>query len=330
MDSARLPLSNFEVISTTDLDEAREAVARIFCPHDLQLGHGRQGFDTRHHVAPLRDLSLNYVQYGAEVVIDPGCLGSFYLLQIPLRGQADNHWGAESFVAGAQCASLASPSQPLRMRWGDDTPHLIVKLDEAAVRRHWEALTGEPAGRAPLEFAPALPLDDGPGAGVRHLVGFMAQQLSSGLTPLTTPFLAQAEAGLVHTLLGQLPHNQMHRLRVRLPDVAPRAVRRAREYIEAHLAEAISINDIAAAGGLCVRSMQAAFLRHLGDSPMAFLRERRLEAVRRDLRAAPPGTTVTEVALRYGFCHLGRFARSYARRFGEAPSHTLAGRISSA
>ena len=325
MDHPRLPLSNFAVIATEDLDQARDAVARIFCPHDLQLGRGSQAFDTRHHVAPLRDLSLNYVQYGAEVMIDPGCLGSFYLLQIPLRGQAEIRWGGETFVADARCASLVSPSQPLAMRWGDDTPHLIVKLDEAAVLRHWEALTGEPAGRAPLEFAPALPLLEGPGAAISHLVAFMAQQLSSGLTPLTTPFLAQAEAGLVHTLLGQLRHSQSHRLLTRVPEIAPRAVRRAREYIEAHLAEAISVNDIAAAGGLCVRSLQAAFHRHTGDSPMAFLRERRLEAVHRDLRTASPGTTVTEVALRYGFGHLGRFSASYARKFGEAPSATLAG-----
>ena len=325
MDHPRLPLSNFAVIATEDLDQARDAVARIFCPHDLQLGHGQQAFDTRHHVAPLRDLSLNYVQYGAEVMIDPGCLGSFYLLQIPLRGQADIRWGTQAFVVDAACASLISPSQPLRMRWGDDTPHLIVKLDEAAVLRHWEALTGAPAGRAPLEFAPALPLDEGPGAGVRHLIGFMTQQLSAGLTPMTAPFLAQAEAGLVHTLLGQLPHSQSHRLRGHVPEVAPRAVRRAREYIEAHLAEAISVNDIAAAVGLCVRSLQAAFLRHTGDTPMAYLRKRRLEAVHRELHAAPPGTTVTEVAMRYGFGHLGRFAGSYARTFGESPSMTLAG-----
>lgn len=323
MDHPRLPLSNFAVIQTADLDEARDEVARIFCPHRLQLGGGSQRFDTRHHVAPLRDLSLNYVQYGAEVMIDPGCLGNFYLLQIPLRGQAQIRWGSEAFVSDAACASLASPSQPLTMRWADDTPHLIVKLEQDAVRRHWEALTGEPAGRAPLEFAPAVQLAEGSGAGVRYLVQFLAQQLSSGLTPLSTPFLAQAETGLVHTLLGQLPHNQMQRLRANVPDVAPRAVRRAREFIDAHLEDAISVNDIAAAGGLCVRSLQAAFLRHTGDSPMAFLRERRLEAVQRELRTAPPGTTVTDVALRYGFGHLGRFAKSYARKFGEPPSATL-------
>lgn len=325
MDS-RLPLSEFAVVSTPDLDQAREQVARIFCPHRLQLGHNAIPLDTRHHVAPLGELFLNYVQYGAEVVIDPGCLGRFYLLQIPLRGSAQIQWGKQAFTADAECASLISPNQPLTMRWADATPHIIVKLDTEVVLRHWEALIGEAAGSRPLEFDAALPTRHGAGASVKHLVDFLVQELSCGRTPLTTPFLVQAEAGLIHTLLGQLPHSQTQRLLPRPPDLSPRAIRRAKEYIEAHLREAISVNHIAVASGLCVRSLQTSFLQHTGYSPMAFLREQRLQAVHEQLVQASPGTTVTQVALQYGFCHLGRFAQSYARKFGQTPHATLSGR----
>ena len=189
--------------------------------------------------------------------------------------------------------------------------------------RHWEALTGQAAGTRPLEFEPAVPLETGAGASVKHLVEFLVQELSSGRTTLTTPFLVQAETALMHTLLGELPHSLSARLHARLPEVSPRAVRRAKEYIEAHLGEAISVEHIADACGLCVRSLQAAFRQHTGQTPMAFLRELRLQAVHRQLLQAAPGTTVTAVALQYGFAHLGRFAQDYARRFGEAPHLTL-------
>ncbi|OUM01929.1 AraC family transcriptional regulator [Variovorax sp. JS1663] len=321
--STLLPLSAFARIDTPELDQARDEVARIFCPHRLSLGHGSERFDARHHVAPLTEISLNYVQYGAEVDIDPGCLGDFYLLQIPLGGHADIRWADRDFVSDPHCASLASPSRPLRMRWADATPHLIVKLDTAVVERHWEALTGQPVGARPLEFEPAVPIDQGAGASVRHLVDFLVQELSCGRTLLTTPFLVQAEAALTHTLLNQLPHSLSARLLARLPEVSPRAVRRAKEYIEAHLGDAISVDHIAAASGLCVRSLQAAFRQYTGQTPMAFLKALRLQAVHRVLREAAPGTTVTAVALQYGFAHLGRFAQDYARRFGESPHHTL-------
>jgi len=58
--------------------------------------------------------------------------------------------------------------------------------------------------------------------------------------------------------------------------------------------------------------------------PMAFLRRRRLEAARRDLFATSPReVSITEVALRYAFAHLSRFAADYRRCFGESPTETL-------
>jgi AraC-like DNA-binding protein len=33
--------------------------------------------------------------------------------------------------------------------------------------------------------------------------------------------------------------------------------------------------------------------------------------------------SVAEVAARWGFSHLGRFAAAYRKRYGESPSHTL-------
>jgi transcriptional regulator GlxA family with amidase domain len=57
---------------------------------------------------------------------------------------------------------------------------------------------------------------------------------------------------------------------------------------------------------------------------MSYLREIRLQHVRKDLSAADPTeTTVTEIATRWGFLHPGRFSAQYRERFGEPPSATL-------
>ena len=75
------------------------------------------------------------------------------------------------------------------------------------------------------------------------------------------------------------------------------------------------------------RSIQAGFREDLGTTPIAFVRDRRLDAVRRVLLAALPrdGITVTDVATRWGFTHLGNFSMVYRQRFGESPSETLRG-----
>jgi transcriptional regulator GlxA family with amidase domain len=84
------------------------------------------------------------------------------------------------------------------------------------------------------------------------------------------------------------------------------------------------VAELAAASSTSVRSLQESFRRSLGTSPMKYLRDLRLEQVHKELVAAEPGpVTVTEVATRWGFVHLGRFAAAYRQRFTERPSDTI-------
>ena len=96
-----------------------------------------------------------------------------------------------------------------------------------------------------------------------------------------------------------------------------------KRFILLHLDEPLSIDRIARAASTSVRTLHRLVMREYGVSPMALIRLARLSMASAELRAAAPGTTVTGVALRWGFTHLSRFARDYARQFGEAPSETL-------
>jgi len=103
-----------------------------------------------------------------------------------------------------------------------------------------------------------------------------------------------------------------------------RGVRRATAFIDDNLGEPLSVADIAAAAGLSVRGLQSAFQRTLGMTPAAYVRAERLQAVRRDLMTSDAdATTVAEIARRWGFAHLPRFAQHYRAEFGEQPHETL-------
>ncbi|MEP7301853.1 MAG: helix-turn-helix domain-containing protein, partial [Caldimonas sp.] len=112
-------------------------------------------------------------------------------------------------------------------------------------------------------------------------------------------------------LLCRQPHSASKRLGASAPPLAPRHVQRVEEYLLAHPREEYSPQSLAALAGVSVRSLFLGFQRTRGIGPMKFLRELRLHKVRDELLLAAAGASVTDVALAWGFFHLGRFAQEY-------------------
>ena len=85
----------------------------------------------------------------------------------------------------------------------------------------------------------------------------------------------------------------------------------------------LRLDELSRATGVAKRSMSRAFRLILGIGPATYLRHYRLNEARRALlQNGDGGTTVTQVARRFGFRHLGRFSEQYKAMFGEAPSVT--------
>jgi AraC family transcriptional regulator, ethanolamine operon transcriptional activator len=102
--------------------------------------------------------------------------------------------------------------------------------------------------------------------------------------------------------------------------------RMALAFVEHKLAVDIipTIADICASIGVSERTLQYAFRSYVNMPPLAYLRLCRLNRVRATLLISDPQTTtVTDVAMRFGFLHLGRFALDYKQVFNESPSITL-------
>lgn len=101
-------------------------------------------------------------------------------------------------------------------------------------------------------------------------------------------------------------------------------MRRFRAVLQDSPDQALYIPELCAAIGVSARSLRACCHEHLGMGPRKYLALRRLHLVRRALRdSTPPQASVTDVAMRFGFWELGRFAAKYRSLFGEMPSATL-------
>jgi transcriptional regulator GlxA family with amidase domain len=108
-------------------------------------------------------------------------------------------------------------------------------------------------------------------------------------------------------------------------DATTTTLSRAVAFIEANADIDISIVDVARAAYASTRAVQLAFRRHLDTTPMTYLRQVRLQYAHEQLGAANPqdGTTVGQVAARWGFADPSRFTARYRTAYGQRPSDTL-------
>ena len=97
-----------------------------------------------------------------------------------------------------------------------------------------------------------------------------------------------------------------------------RPVLRAIEAMEAHVADPISLQQLARRAGVSARQLSRLFRRDLGQSPMATYRSLRLEIAQRLLESST--LSVTEIALATGFSDSANFSKNWKRRWGSAPS----------
>jgi transcriptional regulator GlxA family with amidase domain len=103
-----------------------------------------------------------------------------------------------------------------------------------------------------------------------------------------------------------------------------RTVERFEEAARANLETPVRVSDLCRAVGVAPRTLERAVRAIHAMTPVEFLHALRLTEARQVLLSkCGSARSVTEVATRFGFRELGRFAGAYRDRFGESPSETL-------
>ena len=108
---------------------------------------------------------------------------------------------------------------------------------------------------------------------------------------------------------------------IRLRD---KAFSKAKTYILEHPTDPITVQRLVRRIGASERTLEFAFLERFGITPKAVLRSIRINGAHRELkRTTAENTLIADVANRWGFWHMGQFAKDYKLMFGELPSATL-------
>lgn len=102
------------------------------------------------------------------------------------------------------------------------------------------------------------------------------------------------------------------------------ALARARDHIDRHYAEPLTVRDLARLAGLSPSYFIRAFAAATGSTPHQYLRARRIARARELLVTTP--APITEICDRVGFRSLGSFSATFKRLTGQNPAAYRAAR----
>jgi AraC-like DNA-binding protein len=292
-------------------------------PH-LHLLTDPDMFSTTQRVGRMGPVTLQDVVFDADTSIDCGDVCSTYRVFLVRSGRATGKHRGLPAGGGAGSAAVYAPEGTSGLEWDAGTEILLLKMARHAVEDALGDALGRQATSQP-DFAPLLPVHTAPAQSWLNMLGLFAEQFfhPDGLIhqPLVgMPFVDS----LMRGFLWAAEHSHREALMGQDCSTTPRAIRTAIDVIEAEAHLPLTLSSIAARSQVSVRSLQQGFKRHLGLSPMSYLREVRLRRAHQTLLVSDPSVvTVASVAFDWGFTNLGRFAAAHAGRYNEPPAKTL-------
>ncbi|MFD5270290.1 helix-turn-helix transcriptional regulator [Streptomyces sp. NPDC058335] len=309
-----------------DLGLTEDFLSRAYAGMHIGSSDPRAG-RARISRAAMPSVSVDELDVGFEMTYSVTPLGRICLCLVH-EGTIQDHTfdGVQDAFGPGDVVSLAPPELPYSGRICN-ARYNITMLDTDLLA---QVAAGAPGrGPGPVRLTGHRPHSPAAARQLRQTVGYVRDHVLAAPGLADQPLVASTAAQhLAAGVLAAFPNTALtDPTATDRNDARPATLRRALAYIDDHAGEPITVADIAAAAHVTVRAVQYAFRRHLDTTPLAQLRRVRLAHAHDDLRAADPldGTTVTDVAARWGFFHPGRFATLYRSAYGHPPHRTLAG-----
>lgn len=202
----------------------------------------------------------------------------------------------------------------------DKHGHVTLEFDVAALQKTLSDIC-EGATLQNSELSPQLDLASPAGRMLRAL----SEAVGAGMHDASIrseKSMALLGESILRLVFLNFPHGVSDRLRRHQIDATSRQITKAIDFMRANMHQPLILSEVAEASGISVRSLQYGFRRFRNITPLAYLREIRLEAVQAELSSPLNMLSIKDVALKWGFTHMGHFAARYCAVYGETPSET--------
>lgn len=319
------PLHQYGRLRTADVNMAEQVVSEVFEPHRLLPSKYSQ-LNAQLNAVQVGSATLGYLAYGTEAQIDLPASDRWYHINVPLKGSSKAYRddGTSASTKAGSSGAILVPHRAQKVEWKSETAQFALKIPRDDLERHLAQLAQQPSGQ-PLDLDLELDLSGTAGAGLLRAVHFVASEWDEDgalvrhshsrrqLESLVLTNLLMAASGPHQRLLSKSSKNKSHN-----------TLGMVVEYIHDNAQELLTVADLTQYAGVSSRTLQIAFRREYNCTPLEFIRDIRLAGVKDSLmNPQSASTTVSDVAMTWGFFNLGRFSGIYRSRYGENPSETL-------
>lgn len=306
-------LASHPLIAPGDQDAIADRLLSTYGVRRVDFSDIRPGFAGLANRIELTDLTLHFCRYEGGVDIQfPAMSG--YRQPLCLTGTGGISFSGRDIELSNNRSGIIPPGTAFRANYNGDYAQLVLEMNERVVGRKLELLDVDPAT---LPIGSSLDVRRTPF--LRRVALQLANQFNNAAHSSALAIVELSQA-LTYAFLAE---------NVALASVATSSTHsaaRLEDYIRAHWAEPLTVEAVAEACGMSVRSVFLRFKQRYGLTPNAYIRQVRLEQAKRLLEQDLVSVSVLDVALKCGFSSFGHFARRYRDAFGELPSATLARR----
>jgi AraC-like DNA-binding protein len=292
-------------------------------PH-IRLLTDADSLSLTHRVGHIGPLAIGELIVGSEVSLDCGELCSAYRVNVLRSGRIESVHRRSPISAGPGSVTVYQPRGHAEARWAAGSRMIAVKIDHGVVD---DALS-DALGRQvtpQIDFQPTVSTASSAVRSWLDMLLMVAGQVFRPGSVLTRPMVGLPLVdSLVRGLLLVADHPHRDAIAAEPKMVGSRTVRAALHIIEEEAHLPLTVSNLAARCHVSVRGLQEGFRRHLGISPMAYVRDVRLGRAHVMLQQSDPSiATVASIAYQWGFTNLGRFSAAHTVRYGETPVVTL-------
>ncbi len=305
------------ILLATDHDTLAEGLSLKYGARLAGVGDSDSPFFALARRVEIGGVHLHYCRYDPPVEIQFHDMAGIRQL-FCLSGQARISSAGRQVDIDVDITTIVPHGSSFLASYSAGYQQFVTQFDEGALRRKAEAIVGYSLP-GPLITPIFEALATAPRIRSRELTRALARILATD-TPVDMPLVEMGQA-LSCAFLFENVVGFADRFAEEPRNASVAAVRVLEDYIQANWNRPLTVEEIAAACGVSVRSVFTRFKQHLGIAPLTYLRDLRLDHAHQRLLQGDEDSVIS-IALACGFSSFGHFARRYRDRFGELPSTT--------